>query len=164
MLLSVNWKQQCDPGNSLINMYTCANSIMTMSWHYYYHAGRWKYSTGNVLCIFAVLPCSGSQFLLQSTTTQCLQQIHWETYSVRVNSATWSVKFSVSSCASSNLNHNFRASQHEDFHQSLVAYDSQSAQSILDQVEWTDEASSMMETLLNTEFVATCVHRSVSSD
>lgn len=56
-----------------------------------------------------------------------------------------------------------RPSQREDFHQSLLSYDSHTAQSILDQVEWTDNASSMMETLLNTQIAATCVHRSVSS-
>lgn len=56
-----------------------------------------------------------------------------------------------------------RPSKRKDFYQSLLSYDSQTAQSILDQVEWTNDASSMMETLLNTQFAATCVHRSVST-
>ena len=55
-----------------------------------------------------------------------------------------------------------RAPHREDFYQSLLSYNSQTAQSILDQVEWTDDASSMLETLLNTQFEATCTHRSVS--
>ena len=49
-------------------------------------------------------------------------------------------------------------SQHESFYKSLVSYDSQTAQTILDQVEWTDDASMMIERLLATNSSNLCIN------
>ena len=53
--------------------------------------------------------------------------------------------------------------QHESLYNSLNSFDSKTARVILDQVEWTDDASSMIEKLLATNSSNFCVNAKVGS-
>lgn len=54
-----------------------------------------------------------------------------------------------------------RPSLHDAFHSSLLSNNAEGVRNVLDQVDWTDEASTMIESVLNTKFSAICLDSKV---